>query len=104
MTNLGGAPLTTPPVALFRLKMGNRRRRGSVPECAAGGTRLFTAKIWNLGDVSHHEEFLARLFHAATRRDKGKGHRGSIGYEHTRNAQTRSGRWTPGRDGGHRDR
>src|ERR1700722_998901 len=32
---------------------------------------------------------------------QGTGHQGSIGYEHTRNAQTRSGRRTPSRHGGH---
>jgi hypothetical protein len=36
------------------------------------GTRLFTAKIWNLSDEAHHEVFWTRLFHAATRRDKGQ--------------------------------
>jgi hypothetical protein len=36
------------------------------------GTRLFTAKIWNLSDEAHHEVFWTRLFHAATRRDKGE--------------------------------
>jgi hypothetical protein len=51
--------------------MGNRRRRGSVPG-AYGETRLFAAKIWNPSDEAHHEVFLTRLFHAATRRDKGQ--------------------------------
>ena len=36
------------------------------------GTRLFTAKIWNLSDEAHHEVFWTRIFHAATRRDKGQ--------------------------------
>jgi hypothetical protein len=38
------------------------------------GTRLFTAKIWNLGDEAHHEVW-TRLFHAATRRDKERSSR-----------------------------
>jgi hypothetical protein len=42
-----------------------------------GGTRLLTVKIWNLSDEAHHEVFWARLFHAATRRDNGEGHRGA---------------------------
>ena len=37
-----------------------------------GGTRLFTAKIWNLNDEAHHEVFWTRLFDAATRRNKGE--------------------------------
>jgi hypothetical protein len=36
------------------------------------GTRLFAAKVWNPSDEAHHEVFWTRLFHAATRRDKGQ--------------------------------
>jgi hypothetical protein len=42
-----------------------------------GGTRLFTAKIWDLSNQAHHEVFWTRLFHAAARRDKGEAIEGA---------------------------
>jgi len=42
------------------------------------GTRLFTARIWNLSDESHHEEFVDPPLSCRDAARQGRGHRGSV--------------------------